>query len=137
MVQVQQRGREFKKERSANFFFASFARRLIIKFCVKFVTICCKIGKLSHVATYKRSCRKKEQEAGGCTAWFRCSSEAAKFPDKFKVAFRKFFLCFAREAKFVANFLFSGHEPIYFIENKEKTLRASYDRGTQIFDYMD
>jgi hypothetical protein len=35
------------------------------------------------------------------------------------------------------DFLFSGHEPIYFIENKEKTLRASYDRGTQIFDYMD
>jgi hypothetical protein len=35
------------------------------------------------------------------------------------------------------NFLFSGHEPIYFIENKEKTLRASYDRGTQIVDYMD
>jgi hypothetical protein len=34
-------------------------------------------------------------------------------------------------------FLFSGHEPIYFIENKEKTLRASYDRGTQIFDNMD
>jgi hypothetical protein len=34
-------------------------------------------------------------------------------------------------------FLFSGHEPIYFIENKEKTLRASYDGGTQIFDYMD
>ncbi len=34
-------------------------------------------------------------------------------------------------------FLFSGHEPTYFIENKEKTLRASYDRGTQIFDYMD
>ncbi len=34
-------------------------------------------------------------------------------------------------------FLFSGHEPIYFIENKEKTLRASYDRGTQVFDYMD
>ncbi len=33
--------------------------------------------------------------------------------------------------------LFSGHEPIYFIENKEKTLQASYDRGTQIFDYMD
>jgi hypothetical protein len=35
-------------------------------------------------------------------------------------------------------FLFSGQEPIYFIENKEKTLRAraSYDRGTQIFDYM-
>ncbi len=26
---------------------------------------------------------------------------------------------------------------IYFIENKEKTLRASYDRGTQILDYMD
>ena len=34
-------------------------------------------------------------------------------------------------------FLFSGHENIYFIENKEKTLRASYYRGTQIFDYMD
>jgi hypothetical protein len=34
-------------------------------------------------------------------------------------------------------FLFSGHETIYFIENKEKTLQASYDRGTQIFDYMD
>jgi hypothetical protein len=32
---------------------------------------------------------------------------------------------------------FSGHEPIYFIENKEKTLRASYDRDTQIVDYMD
>jgi hypothetical protein len=39
------------------------------------------------------------------------------------------------ESEFI--FLFSGHEPIYFIENKEKTLRASYDRGTQIFDYMD
>ena len=26
--------------------------------------------------------------------------------------------------------LFSGHEPIYFIENKEKTLRVSYDRDT-------
>ena len=37
----------------------------------------------------------------------------------------------------LATFLFSRHEPIYFIENKEKTLRASYDRGTQIFDYMD
>jgi hypothetical protein len=34
-------------------------------------------------------------------------------------------------------FLFIGHEPIYFIENKEKTLRASNDRGTQIVDYMD
>jgi hypothetical protein len=34
-------------------------------------------------------------------------------------------------------FQFSGHEPIYFIENKEKTLRASYDRDTQIVDYMD
>jgi hypothetical protein len=33
-------------------------------------------------------------------------------------------------------FQFSGHEPIYFIENKEKTLRASYDRDTQIVDYM-
>jgi hypothetical protein len=32
---------------------------------------------------------------------------------------------------------FSGHEPIYFIENKEKTLQASYDRDTQIVDYMD
>ncbi len=35
------------------------------------------------------------------------------------------------------SFQFSGHEPIYFIENKEKTLRASYDRDTQIADYMD
>ena len=34
-------------------------------------------------------------------------------------------------------FQFSGHEPIYFIENKEKTLRASYDRDTQLVDYMD
>ncbi len=34
-------------------------------------------------------------------------------------------------------FQFSGHENIYFIENKEKTLRASYDRDTQIVDYMD
>ncbi len=34
-------------------------------------------------------------------------------------------------------FQFSGHEPINFIENKEKTLRASYDRDTQIVDYMD
>ena len=34
-------------------------------------------------------------------------------------------------------FIFSRHEPIYFIENKEKTLRASYDRDTQIVDYMD
>jgi hypothetical protein len=33
--------------------------------------------------------------------------------------------------------LFSGHEPIYFIENKEKTLQASYDRDPQIVDYMD
>ncbi len=40
-------------------------------------------------------------------------------------------------APLMKDFLFSGHEPIYFIENKEKTLRASYDRGTQIFDYMD
>jgi hypothetical protein len=30
------------------------------------------------------------------------------------------------------SFLFSGHEPIYFIENKEKK-----PRGTQIVDYMD
>ena len=36
----------------------------------------------------------------------------------------------------VISFPFSGHEPIYFIENKEKTLRASYDRDTQIIDYM-
>jgi hypothetical protein len=34
-------------------------------------------------------------------------------------------------------FQFNGHEPIYFIENKEKTLRASYDRDTQMVDYMD
>jgi hypothetical protein len=34
-------------------------------------------------------------------------------------------------------FKFSGHEPLYFIENKEKTLGASYDRGTQIVDFMD
>ncbi len=31
-------------------------------------------------------------------------------------------------------FSFSGREPLYFIE---KTLRASYDRDTQIIDYMD
>ncbi len=37
----------------------------------------------------------------------------------------------------ISVFLFSGHEPIYFIENKEKTLRATYGRGTQIVDYMD
>jgi hypothetical protein len=44
----------------------------------------------------------------------------------------------SRKAKMTQkSFLFSGHEPIYFIENKEKTLLASYDRGTQIFDYMD
>ncbi len=36
----------------------------------------------------------------------------------------------------VDSFQFSGLEPIYFIENKEKTLRASYDRDTQIVDYM-
>ncbi len=33
-------------------------------------------------------------------------------------------------------FLFSGHEPIYFTENKEKTLRVSYDRDTHTIDYM-
>jgi hypothetical protein len=43
----------------------------------------------------------------------------------------------AHNVRVPKRFLFSGHEPIYFIENKEKTLRASYDRGTQIFDYMD
>jgi hypothetical protein len=31
---------------------------------------------------------------------------------------------------FFKDFLFSGHEPIYFTENKEKTLRVSYDRDT-------
>jgi hypothetical protein len=33
-------------------------------------------------------------------------------------------------------FLFSGHEPIYFNENKEKTLRVSYDRDTHTIEYM-
>jgi hypothetical protein len=33
-------------------------------------------------------------------------------------------------------FLFSGHEPIYFTENKEKTLRVSYDRDTHTIEYM-
>jgi hypothetical protein len=33
-------------------------------------------------------------------------------------------------------FYFSGHEPLYFIENKEKTLRVSYDRDTHTFEYM-
>jgi hypothetical protein len=42
-----------------------------------------------------------------------------------------------QSSTYLLYFLFSGHEPIYFIENKEKTLRASYYRGTQIFDYMD
>jgi hypothetical protein len=32
--------------------------------------------------------------------------------------------------------LFSGHEPIYFTENKEKTLRVSYDRDTHTIEYM-
>jgi hypothetical protein len=32
---------------------------------------------------------------------------------------------------------FSGREPLYFIGNKEKTLRASYDRDTQIIEDMD
>jgi len=44
---------------------------------------------------------------------------------------------FLRGGGWLGMLLFSGHEPIYFIENKETTLRASYDRGTQIFDYMD
>jgi hypothetical protein len=39
--------------------------------------------------------------------------------------------------KELKGFQFSGHEPIYFIENKEKTLQASYDRDTQLGDYMD
>ncbi len=34
------------------------------------------------------------------------------------------------------SFLFSGHEPIYFTENKEKTLRVSYDRDTHTIEYM-
>ncbi len=33
-------------------------------------------------------------------------------------------------------FLFSEHEPIYFTENKEKTLRVSYDRDTHTIEYM-
>jgi hypothetical protein len=37
---------------------------------------------------------------------------------------------------FTSNFLFSGHEPIYFTENKEKTLRVSYDRDTHTIEYM-
>jgi hypothetical protein len=31
----------------------------------------------------------------------------------------------------------AGMSPYISLKNKEKTLRASYDRGTQIFDYMD
>ena len=34
------------------------------------------------------------------------------------------------------SFLFRGHEPIYFTENKEKTLRVSYDRDTHTIEYM-
>ncbi len=34
------------------------------------------------------------------------------------------------------DFLFSGYEPIYFTENKEKTLRVSYDRDTHTIEYM-
>ncbi len=33
-------------------------------------------------------------------------------------------------------FLFSGHEPLYFTENEEKTLRVSYDRDTHTIEYM-
>ncbi len=33
-------------------------------------------------------------------------------------------------------FLFSRHEPLYFTENKEKTLRVSYDRDTHTIEYM-
>ncbi len=33
-------------------------------------------------------------------------------------------------------FPFSGHEPIYFTENKEKTLRVSYNRDTHTIEYM-
>jgi len=31
----------------------------------------------------------------------------------------------------------AGMSPYISLKNKEKTLRASYDRGTQIFDYME
>ncbi len=58
---------------------------------------------------------------------------------KFWVRSKKFliFFTFLKPLYEPILFPFSGHEPIYFIENKEKTLRASYDRGTQIFDYME
>ncbi len=32
--------------------------------------------------------------------------------------------------------LFRGHEPIYFTENKEKTLPVPYDRDTHSIEYM-
>jgi hypothetical protein len=31
----------------------------------------------------------------------------------------------------------AGMSPYISLKNKEKTLRASYDGGTKIFDYMD
>ncbi len=61
---------------------------------------------------------------------------------------RDFFAAFQSARKFVKlgrwgffnvlsqSFLFSGHEPIYFTENKEKTLRVSYDRDTHTIEYM-
>jgi hypothetical protein len=40
------------------------------------------------------------------------------------------------DAAHIQIILFSGHEPIYFNENKEKTLRVSYDRDTHTIEYM-
>ncbi len=56
---------------------------------------------------------------------------------KIRTALHDFHMLILKTDAFFTFFLFSGHEPIYFIENKEKTLRASYDRSTQIVDYMD
>ena len=42
----------------------------------------------------------------------------------------------SNQGKLPSVFLFSGHEPIYFTENKEKTLRVSYDRDTHTIEYM-
>jgi hypothetical protein len=47
---------------------------------------------------------------------------------------------FGSEFEFCTISVFSylaGMSPYISLKNKEKTLRASYDRGTQIFDYMD
>jgi hypothetical protein len=41
-----------------------------------------------------------------------------------------------KSIEIVKSFLFRGHEPIYFTENKEKTLRVSYDRDTHTIEYM-